>query len=205
MHGKRKSGVFFAVRAGFQVSFLEISQRRHVRDVITTLLRTSYNNRACLNFAVTGSRILLHPLRSTRRGKLSRKIALNSNGEVNCRELARRPCPIYAAVCSISTKLLSKLWSIYFRFSYLLSLTVNSLNSSSSEDLKFLRYMVLLWNVNNLLSTSRDKSVNILNILSTKAKTFCPEQLEIKCNFTPCNTIAHTIIADNKDNVTSIS
>ena len=36
MYGKRKSGVFFAVRAGFQVGFLEISQRRHVRDVITT-------------------------------------------------------------------------------------------------------------------------------------------------------------------------
>ena len=36
MYGKRKSGVFFAVRAGFQVGLLEISQRRHVRDVITT-------------------------------------------------------------------------------------------------------------------------------------------------------------------------
>ena len=36
MYGKRKSGVFFAVSAGFQVSFLEISQRRHVRDVVTT-------------------------------------------------------------------------------------------------------------------------------------------------------------------------
>ena len=44
-----------------------------------------------MNFAVTGSRILLHPLRFTRKGKPSRKIALNSNGEVNCRELARRP------------------------------------------------------------------------------------------------------------------
>ena len=91
MYGKRKSGVFFADSLGFEVSFLEISQRRHVRDVITTSYRTSYNNRACLNFAVTGSRILLHPLRFTRKGKPSRKIALNSNGEVNCRELARRP------------------------------------------------------------------------------------------------------------------
>ena len=45
----------------------------------------------CLNFAVTGSRILLHPLSSSRRVKPSRKIALNSSGEVNCRELARRP------------------------------------------------------------------------------------------------------------------
>ena len=36
MYGKRKTGVFFAVRVGFQVSFLEISQRRQVRDVITT-------------------------------------------------------------------------------------------------------------------------------------------------------------------------
>ena len=36
MYGKRKSGVFFAVKVGFEVSFLEISQCRHVRDVITT-------------------------------------------------------------------------------------------------------------------------------------------------------------------------
>ena len=34
MYGKRKSGVFIAVRVGFHVRFLEISQR-HVRDVIT--------------------------------------------------------------------------------------------------------------------------------------------------------------------------
>ena len=46
----------------------------------------------CLNFAGTGSRILLHPLSSSRRVIPSRKIALNSNGEVNCKELARRPC-----------------------------------------------------------------------------------------------------------------
>ena len=37
------------------------------------------------------SRILLPAVRSSRRVKPSRKIALNSNGEVNCRELARRP------------------------------------------------------------------------------------------------------------------
>ena len=30
MYGKRKSGVFFADSLGFEVSFLEISQRRHV-------------------------------------------------------------------------------------------------------------------------------------------------------------------------------
>ena len=35
MYEKRKSGVLFAISAGFQVSFLEISQRRRVRDVIT--------------------------------------------------------------------------------------------------------------------------------------------------------------------------
>ena len=46
---------------------------------------------ACLNFAGTGSRILLPAVSSCRRVKPSRKIALNSNGEVNCRELARRP------------------------------------------------------------------------------------------------------------------
>ena len=46
----------------------------------------------CLNFAGTRSRILLPPLSSSRRVILSWKIALNSNGEVNCRELAWRPC-----------------------------------------------------------------------------------------------------------------
>ena len=49
----------------------------------------------CLNFAGTGSRILLHPLCSSRTVKPLRKIALNSNGEVNCRELARRPCMLH--------------------------------------------------------------------------------------------------------------
>ena len=44
-----------------------------------------------MNFTVTGSRILLPAVRSSRRVKPSRKITLNSNGEVNCRELARRP------------------------------------------------------------------------------------------------------------------
>ena len=47
-----------------------------------------------LNFAGTGSRILLPAVSSCRRVKPSRKIASNSNGEVNCRELARRPCLI---------------------------------------------------------------------------------------------------------------
>ena len=45
----------------------------------------------CLNFAGTGSRISLPAVSSCRRVKLLRKIALNSNGEVNYRELARRP------------------------------------------------------------------------------------------------------------------
>ena len=45
----------------------------------------------CLNFAGTGLRILLPPLSSSRRVIPSRKIALNSNGEVNYQELARRP------------------------------------------------------------------------------------------------------------------
>ena len=59
------------------------SQHSNVQVTITV---------TCLNFAVTGSRILLHPLSSSCRGKPSRKITLNSNGKVNCRELARRPC-----------------------------------------------------------------------------------------------------------------
>ena len=92
MYGKKKSGVFFAVRVGFQVSFfwkfhsagtlLMSSQRSNIQVTITV---------TCLNFAITGSQILLHPLSSSGRGKPSRKIAINSNGEVNCRELARRP------------------------------------------------------------------------------------------------------------------
>ena len=45
----------------------------------------------CLNFAGTGSRISLPAVSACWRVKPSRKIALNSNGEVNCRELARRP------------------------------------------------------------------------------------------------------------------
>ena len=34
--GKEKVVYFLPLRAGFQVGFLEISQRRHVRDVITS-------------------------------------------------------------------------------------------------------------------------------------------------------------------------
>ena len=45
----------------------------------------------CLNFVGTGSRISLPAVSSCRRVKPSRKIALNSNVEVNCRKLARRP------------------------------------------------------------------------------------------------------------------
>ena len=48
-----------------------------------------------MNFAVRGSQILLPAVRSSRRGKPSRKIALNSNGKVNYRELARRPWSLY--------------------------------------------------------------------------------------------------------------
>ena len=79
MYGKRKSGVFFAVRVGFQVSFLEISQHRHVgymtssqhSNVQVTITVT------CLNFAVTGSRILLHPLSLSRRKKWGSKPIVN--------------------------------------------------------------------------------------------------------------------------------
>ena len=62
--------------------FVTSSQRSNVQVTLTV---------ACLNFAVTGSQILLLPLSSSRRGEPSRKIALNSNREVNYRELARRP------------------------------------------------------------------------------------------------------------------
>ena len=59
MYGKRKSGAFFAVRVGSKVSFLEISQRwpyviqSQQSNVQVTIFVT------CLNFAGTGSRILL--------------------------------------------------------------------------------------------------------------------------------------------------
>ena len=43
-----------------------------------------------LNFTGTGSRILLPPLSLSRRMIPLQKIALNSNGEVNYQELARR-------------------------------------------------------------------------------------------------------------------
>ena len=59
----------------------------------------------CLNFAGTGSRISLPAVSSGRRVKPSRKIALNSNGEVNCRELARRPCNNHAKSGGIITPL----------------------------------------------------------------------------------------------------
>ena len=44
----------------------------------------------CLNFAGTGSWILIPAVSSYRRVIPSRKITLNSNGEINYRELARR-------------------------------------------------------------------------------------------------------------------
>ena len=91
MYGKRKSGVFFAVKVGFHAAFWKFhragtyvtsSQHSNVQVTITV---------TCLNFAVTESQILLPAVSSCRRGKPYRKIALNSNGEVNYRELARRP------------------------------------------------------------------------------------------------------------------
>ena len=78
-----KSALWKFHSAGMYVTSL---QRSNVQVTITV---------TCLNFAVTGSRILLHPLSSSRRGKPSRIIALNSNGEVNYRELARRPCVLF--------------------------------------------------------------------------------------------------------------
>ena len=59
----------------------------------------------CLNFAGTGSRISLHPLSSSRRVIPSRKIALNSNGEVNYREVDRRPSFKPAATANVFASL----------------------------------------------------------------------------------------------------
>ena len=56
------------------------SQHSNVQVTITVM---------CLNFAGIGSQILLPPLSLSRRVILSQKIALNSSGEVNYRELAK--------------------------------------------------------------------------------------------------------------------
>ena len=98
MYGKRKSGVFFAVRVGSKSAFWKfhsagtyVIQSQHSNVQVTIFM-------TCLNFAGTGWRILLPPLSSSRRVIPSRKIALNSNGEVNYRELARRPW-CYQCLC----------------------------------------------------------------------------------------------------------
>ena len=89
---EKKKWFFFADNQGFEVSFLEISvpartwRNNNIVHVQVTLFVT------CLNFSGTWSRILLPAVKSCQRVKPSRKIALNSNGEVNYRELARRPC-----------------------------------------------------------------------------------------------------------------
>ena len=68
-----------------------VIQSQHSRpNVQITIFMT------CLIFADTGSRILLPPLSLSRRVIPSPKIALNFNGQVNYRELAQRPCLLYA-------------------------------------------------------------------------------------------------------------
>ena len=65
--------------------------------------------------------------------------------------------------------------------------------------------MLIISKYVNYLSISLDKSSEISwNILSTKLKIFCWEELETTCNFTTLNTIAQTGIADNKDNTSLI-
>ena len=91
MFERGKSGVFFADRVGFKVSILEISQAG------TSVIQSQHSNVqvsifvTCLNFAGTGSQILLNPVSLCRRVIPSRKISLNFNGEISYRELARRP------------------------------------------------------------------------------------------------------------------
>ena len=76
----------------------------------------------------------------------------------------------------------------------LASLNSNILNSSSNEDLIPLVHvsvMLILSNYVKNLSISIDESTEICwNILSTKLKVFCSEQLEITYNFTSLNTMA---------------
>ena len=58
------------------------------------------------------SRILLPAVRSSRRVKPSPKIALNSNGEVNCRELARRPWSTFAPLLLYWTRFMFHLFHL---------------------------------------------------------------------------------------------
>ena len=78
------------------------------------------------------------------------------------------------------------------------------LNSSSSEYLipsvHVFPMLIFSKYVNNW-SVSRDKSSEISwNILSTKLKIFCSEQLEITSNFTTFNTIAQNKNCGQLDN-----
>ena len=108
MHGKRKSGVFFCRQPRVQSQLLgnfimpERTWSNHnihiwYSNIQVTIFVT------CLNFARTGSQILLPAVSSCRRVILSRKMALNSNGEVNYRELARRPWTVTCTVVNTGT------------------------------------------------------------------------------------------------------
>ena len=77
--------VYFRVQSQLFGNFTASIQSQHSNVQVKIFL-------TCLNFAGTGSRILLPPLSSSRRVIPSQKIALNFNGGVNYRELARRPC-----------------------------------------------------------------------------------------------------------------
>ena len=81
---EKKKWCIFAIRVGFHAALWKFHSAG-------TYVTSSQHIVTCLNFAVTESRILLPAVSSFRRVKPSRKIALNSNGEVNYRELARRP------------------------------------------------------------------------------------------------------------------
>ena len=93
-------GVFFAeIWLRFKISFFgnfTMPARTWSHYTKITIFVT------CLNFAGTGSPILLHPVSFCRRVIFSRKIALNLNGDVNYRELlARRPWVLCLRVCAL--------------------------------------------------------------------------------------------------------
>ena len=116
MSGRRKSDVFLADRVRYKFSFFEISVR--VRTGSNSLipsrsvprLQTGCGRRLAIklhhsnvqvaimyswmNFAVTELRICCHIASSSRTLVDRRNFALNLNGEVSYRELARRPCLI---------------------------------------------------------------------------------------------------------------
>ena len=86
MHSARQSRVQSQLFGNFTAPARYVIQSQHSGPNVQVSIFVT-----CLNFAGTGSRILLRPVSSSRRVIPSRKFTLNFNGEISYRELARRP------------------------------------------------------------------------------------------------------------------